>query len=77
MAVRRAVFEKVGGFRVDFGKVGDVSRPEDTDLCIRMSTETGGRWIFVPEAVVDHDVEAERAGSLSSYGAVTSKAGAR
>ncbi len=61
MAVRRAVFEKVGGFRVDFGKVGDVSRPEDTDLCIRMSTETGGRWIFVPEAVVDHDVEAERA----------------
>jgi GT2 family glycosyltransferase len=61
MAVRRDVFEQVGGFRLDFGKVGYVSRPEDTDLCIRMGkSRQGGIWIFVPTAVVDHHVGIER-----------------
>ena len=35
MAIRSSVFEAVGGFNEDFGKVGDVARPEDTDLCLR------------------------------------------
>ncbi len=62
MAVRAAVFEKVSGFRRDYGKVGTVARPEDTDLCIRMGKVVdGGHWVYVPEAIVDHFVPAERA----------------
>jgi glycosyltransferase involved in cell wall biosynthesis len=57
MAVRRDAFAAVGGFRVGFGKVGDRARPEDTDLCLRM----GGRWIFVPQARIDHPVPADKA----------------
>jgi GT2 family glycosyltransferase len=60
MAVRRVVFEAVGGFRVGFGKVGDRSRPEDTELCLRMARAGGGRWLYVPGAVIAHRVEAER-----------------
>jgi len=62
MAVRSDVFRAVGGFRRDFGKVGAVSRPEDTDLCIRIGREFPDASImFVPEAVVDHHVGFERA----------------
>jgi GT2 family glycosyltransferase len=62
MAVRREVFRMVGGFRVDFGKVGTVSRPEDTDLCIRLGkARPGAILLLVPEAVVDHHVGRERA----------------
>jgi GT2 family glycosyltransferase len=61
MAVRRDAFEKVGGFRDGFGKVGQTSRPEDTDLCIRISaSEPHARWMYVPSAVVDHEVPNER-----------------
>jgi GT2 family glycosyltransferase len=61
MAVRREVFAQVGGFRLDFGKVGNRSRPEDTDLCIRMAAATaGGRWVYVPDARVDHHVPTGR-----------------
>lgn len=58
MAVRRAAFEAVGGFREDFGKVGAVSRPEDTDLCMRV---TGGAWLYDPACAVSHWVPAQRA----------------
>jgi cellulose synthase/poly-beta-1,6-N-acetylglucosamine synthase-like glycosyltransferase len=61
MAVRRVAFEAVGGFSVDFGKVGSTSRPEDTDLCIRMAAGTpGAGWIYVPDARVDHEVPSGR-----------------
>ncbi|GLZ00179.1 glycosyltransferase [Actinoplanes sp. NBRC 103695] len=60
MAVRRDVFTEVHGFREGFGKIGGRNRPEDTDLCLRMSA-SGGRWMYVPKAVVDHHVPAERA----------------
>jgi GT2 family glycosyltransferase len=65
MAVRREVFEAVGGFRIGFGRLGQIggagSQPEDTDLCIRMSASAPGRrWIYVPDAVVDHLVPASR-----------------
>ncbi|BFU45374.1 glycosyltransferase [Krasilnikovia sp. MM14-A1004] len=59
MAVRREVFAEVGGFRDGFGKIGDRNRPEDTELCLRMS-ENGGRWMYVPGAVVEHAVPPER-----------------
>ena len=60
MAVRREVFTAVDGFREGFGKIGSRNRPEDTDLCLRMSEATGGHWMYVPGAVVEHDVPAER-----------------
>lgn len=58
MAVRRSAFEKAGGFREDFGKVGTVSRPEDTDLCLRVNS---GAWLYDPASVVGHRVPAHRA----------------
>lgn len=61
MAVRREAFVAAGGFRTDFGKVGNRSRPEDTELCLRLSRETGGHWVYVPHAVVAHRVPAQRA----------------
>jgi GT2 family glycosyltransferase len=59
MAVRRAVFADVGGFREGFGKIGNRNRPEDTDLCLRMAAGRG-HWMYVPDAIVEHDVPAER-----------------
>jgi glycosyltransferase involved in cell wall biosynthesis len=56
MAVRRRVFNTIGGFRSDFGKVGVRSRPEDTDLCLR----AGGTWIYEPMGAAGHRVPAER-----------------
>src|ERR1019366_5134095 len=67
MAVRAEVFHAVGGFRPGFGKVADRSRPEDTDLCIRMSAHVAGaQWLYVPDAVTEHHVPAARA-SLSFF----------
>ena len=61
MAVRKSAFDAVGGFRRGFGKVGSTSRPEDTDLCIRIGASAPDRWwTYVPTAVVDHVVPAER-----------------
>jgi GT2 family glycosyltransferase len=65
MVVRRDVFTAVGGFRVGFGKLGGVNRPEDTELCIRMSALKGGHWMYVPDAVISHEVPASR--STFSY----------
>jgi GT2 family glycosyltransferase len=62
IAVRRDVFSQVGGFRLDFCTVGDNPKPEDTDVCIRMSKAwPAGTWVFVPGAIVDHEVGPERA----------------
>lgn len=61
MAVRTAAFRAVGGFRTDFGKRGAASQPEDTDLCIRMALASGGHWVYVPSAVIYHEVPVERA----------------
>jgi GT2 family glycosyltransferase len=61
MVVRREVFEAVGGFRVDFGKVGSRSRPEDTELCLRMSRHADGHWVYVPQARIDHAIPADGA----------------
>lgn len=60
MVVRREIFYAAGGFRVGFGKLGNRARPEDTDLCLRMSKVGGGRWVFVPEARINHPVPAFR-----------------
>ena len=60
MVVRRETFNAVGGFRVGFGKLGDRNRPEDTELCLRMSALDGGHWMYVPGAVIRHEVPARR-----------------
>lgn len=60
MVVRRDVFLAVDGFRAGFGKLGEQNRPEDTDLCLRMSALAGGRWMYVPEAVIQHEVPSSR-----------------
>ena len=59
MAIRRSVFEAVGGFREEFGKVGDVARPEDTDLCLRAAAGRGN-WLYDPDAYVGHWVPEQR-----------------
>jgi hypothetical protein len=62
MAIRRPVFDAIGGFRAGFGKVGDRSRPEDTDLCLRAAAAPGqGTWIYEPAAVAWHRIPAYRA----------------
>lgn len=48
MAMRLDLFRAVGGFRSDFGKQGDRSEPEETELCIR----AGQRW---PELIWVYD----------------------
>ncbi|BCJ48558.1 glycosyl transferase family 2 [Actinoplanes sp. NBRC 14428] len=60
MVVRRSAFLAVGGFRTGFGKLGDRNRPEDTELCLRMSALDGGHWMYVPDAMIRHEVPAER-----------------
>jgi glucosyl-dolichyl phosphate glucuronosyltransferase len=61
MAVRREAFERIGGFLVGFGKLGNRARPEDTEMCLRLAAESGGRWVYVPEAEIEHPVPIERA----------------
>jgi glycosyltransferase involved in cell wall biosynthesis len=61
MAIRREVFRGIGGFRATFGKVGSVSQPEDTELCIRATAAfPATRWIYEPRAVVHHEVPEQR-----------------
>jgi GT2 family glycosyltransferase len=61
MAIHRRVFEAIGGFRDDFGKVGNRSRPEDTDLCLRATAaQPGGTWIYEPAGIISHRVPAGR-----------------
>ncbi len=59
MAIRRTTFEAIGGFREEFGKVGDVARPEDTDLCLRAAAGRGN-WLYDPDAYVGHWVPEQR-----------------
>lgn len=63
MVVNRRAFQQVGGFREDLSKVGRAARPEDTELCLRLSHIFGsdGQWLMVPSALVEHYVPAHRA----------------
>ncbi|WP_374967950.1 glycosyltransferase [Terrabacter sp. BE26] len=61
MAIRREVFDAVGGFRLSFGKAGARSRPEDTDLCLRAGVvREGTYWVFQPAALAHHKVPPTR-----------------
>ena len=62
MLVRRSAFELVDGFREDFGKIGNRSLPEDTDLCLRIaSVQERAIWMWDPAKVMQHRVPAGRA----------------
>lgn len=58
MAVTRADFLKIDGFREGFGKSGLEPRGgEDTDFCIRLASAIkDGRWWYEPSARVGHSV---------------------
>ena len=61
MAIRRSIFDAIGGFRDGFGNDGSRWAPEDTDLCIRASSaRIEGAWMYEPKAVAGHKVPAER-----------------
>jgi GT2 family glycosyltransferase len=61
MAVRREDFEAAGGFRIGFGKTGNQSRPEDTDLCLRVAgVRPGSHWLYDPSADAAHRVPEHR-----------------
>jgi hypothetical protein len=63
MAVRTDFFRAAGGFRPDFGKVGARSRSADTGLRIRIAASmAGARWVYTPDAIVEHHVPVARAG---------------
>jgi hypothetical protein len=63
MSFRRAVFERLGGFRSGIGRVG--TRPvgcEETEFCVRALQQLPGRrFLFEPRARVAHRVPPERA----------------
>lgn len=61
MVLTLGLFNAIGGFRADFGKVGNRSRPEDTDLCLRAAAaRPGGTWMYEPAGVVGHRVPPSR-----------------
>lgn len=61
MAVRRDVFDVVGGFATHLGKLrGTLLSGEDHELCLRVQ-RAGFRAIYAPEALVHHWVPADRA----------------
>lgn len=65
-AIRRTALDAVGGFRPGFCKTGAVSRPEDTDLCLRIQRAVpDGYWLYEPAAAVAHRVTLAR--STVSY----------
>jgi O-antigen biosynthesis protein len=62
MSVRTAEALDAGGFDARIGHVGENGRGcEETDLAIRLTARRPG-WVirYVPEAIVDHNVDRER-----------------
>lgn len=61
MLVKRSAFEIVDGFRENFGKIGNRSLPEDTDLCLRIaSVHDKAVWMWDPAKVMQHRIPAGR-----------------
>ncbi|MFI9382390.1 glycosyltransferase [Kutzneria sp. NPDC052558] len=62
MSFRRKVFDEVGGFTEDMGRVGAVPVGcEETELCIRLrGHDPLARIVFEPRALVRHRVSSDR-----------------
>ena len=60
MSVRRSVFDEIGGFDEDVGRIGLIPLgAEETEFCIRLAQRRpGSRVVFEPAAVVHHRVTA-------------------
>jgi len=60
--IRRSVFERIGGFRSELGRVGaNRMGCEETELCIRAAQGSDdARFWYEPAAVIVHDVPADR-----------------
>lgn len=63
MSFRKDVFELVGGFRSDLGRLGAIPAGcEETELCIRIQQRLPGKQLlYQPEAQVRHRVPSQRA----------------
>lgn len=62
MSVRRDVFEALGGFNEDLGRIGgNALGCEETELCIRARQQLGAKVIYDPAAMVWQYVPPERA----------------
>lgn len=62
MSVRRHVFDEIGGFHEDVGRVGLIPLgTEETEFCIRIAQrKPGSRVVFEPGALVHHRVTPAR-----------------
>lgn len=62
MSFRRSVFDQVGGFSEDLGRVGTTPLGcEETELCIRAGlAQPTARILFEPKALVSHRVTEQR-----------------
>lgn len=63
MAVRRQVFDEIGGFRSGIGPMGGRALGcEETEFCIRASQRWPQKvWLYKPQARIYHQVPANRA----------------
>jgi glycosyltransferase involved in cell wall biosynthesis len=60
MAIRRAVLDRVGGWRTDLGKLrGTLRTGEDHELFLRL-VQSGARGLYEPTALVHHHVPTSR-----------------
>lgn len=64
MCIRREVFEAVGGFRTDMGRLGTKQLPlggEETELCIRAQQHWPDRFfLYDPHAIAHHSIAPQR-----------------
>lgn len=62
MLVRREVYDTVGGFRLEIGRIGTIPLGcEETELCIRANQSMPGRvFMYEPAARIHHKVPAAR-----------------
>ncbi|MDT5184666.1 MAG: hypothetical protein QOI29_2824 [Mycobacterium sp.] len=63
MSLRRSVFDVVGGFRSEVGRIGSIPvGGEETEICIRIgASQPSSQILFDPEARVQHHISPDRA----------------
>lgn len=65
LSFRKSVFERLGGFNPDIGpKGGSLLQSAETDLCTRLTEETGERVLYNPAAMVGHRIYEYRTNPL-------------
>ena len=60
MAVRRALIERIGGFRPDLGRRGKSLLGQEQAEFFYRSRESGARGLYVPDMILEHHVPASR-----------------